>query len=314
MVMSKTILVYSPKYNTDLSLFGVAKPFALDRGQLVLDQLEKDRNEPVSNVEPDLIPISDLELVHTKSYLETLKDPEVWKTIFELRHKEFFASKKNLPLSDLFDDIRLKCGGTLLAAELALKHGLAANLGGGYHHAFPDRGRGFCVLNDIAVTIRSLQKRGLVKNVLIVDLDFHQGDGTALIFKNDPSVFTLSVHSEEGWPEEKQQSTLDVGLYENQMKDYQQHVEIAVHQALSSFKPDLVIYIAGTDPYEHDVLPGTKFMQLTLAEMNKRDRFVIDTFADKKIPLAMVFAGGYGPRVWECHYFAVKHMLNRAGC
>lgn len=314
MAMSKTILVYSPKYNTDLSIFGVSKPFALDRGQMVLDQLEKDRDKPVARVEPDLISVEDLELVHTKRYLETLKDSEVWKQIFELRHKEFFASPKNLPLSDLFDDIRLKCGGTLLAAELALQHKLAANLGGGYHHAFPDRGRGFCVLNDIAVSIRSLQKRGLVKNVLIVDLDFHQGDGTALIFKNDPTVFTLSVHSEEGWPEEKQQSTLDVGLYENQMKDYQQHVEKAVDKALQTFTPDLVIYIGGSDPYEKDVLAGTKFMQLTLDEMNKRDKFVIDKFADKQIPLAMVFAGGYGPHVWEVHYFAVKHLLNRAGC
>lgn len=310
----ESILVYSPRYNTDLSLFGVIKPFALDRGQMVLDQLLKDRGEKVPYVEPDLISVDDLKLVHTDRYLETLKDSSVWQKIFELRHKEFIESEKNLPLCDLFDDIRLKCGGTLKAAELALKHGLSANLGGGYHHAFPDRGRGFCVLNDIAVSIRSLQKRGLVKNVLIVDLDFHQGDGTALIFKNDASVFTLSVHSEEGWPEEKQQSTLDVGLYSHQMKDYQQHVEQAVDKALGLFKPDLIIYIAGSDPYELDVLEGTKFMQLTLAEMNKRDKFVIDTFADKQIPLAMVFAGGYGPHVWQVHHFAVAQMLNRSGC
>jgi len=312
--MSKeSILVYSPKYNTDLSIFGVIKPFALDRGQMVLDKLAEDRKETVGYNQPELISVDDLELVHTKQYLATLKDSDVWKEIFELRHKEFFASEKNLPLSDLFDDIRLKCGGTLLSAKLALKHGLSANLGGGYHHAFPDRGRGFCVLNDIAVTIRSLQKQGLVKNVLIVDLDFHQGDGNALIFKNDPSVFTLSVHSEEGWPEVKQQSTLDVGLYSHQVKNYQQHVEEAVNKALGMFKPDLVVYVAGSDPYEHDVLAGTAFIKLSLAEMNKRDQFVIDTFADKQIPLTMVFAGGYGPHVWEVHYFAVKHMLNRAG-
>ncbi len=313
-MLKDPILVYSPRYNTDLSLFGVNKPFALDRGQSVLDRLFKDLGKEVPYVEPDLITVDDLRLVHTDRYLETLKDSSVWQKIFELRHKEFFASEKNLPLSELFDDIRLKCGGTLKAVELALKHGLAANLGGGYHHAFPDRGRGFCVLNDIAVAIRSLQKRGLAKNILIVDLDFHQGDGTALIFKNDPTVFTLSVHSEEGWPEEKQQSTLDVGLYSHQVKDYQQHVEVSVNKALSSFKPDLVIYVGGSDPYELDVLEGTKFIQLSLAEMNKRDKFVIDTFADKQIPLAMVFAGGYGPHVWEVHHFAVKHMLNRAGC
>src|SRR6185437_1498871 len=110
------------------------------------------------------------------------------------------------PLNELFNDIAFKSGGTVLATRLAFEYGLAANLGGGYHHAFPDRGRGFCALHDVAIAIRCAQREKRIRRVLIVDVDFHQGDGSAVIFKDDPDVFTLSIHSEEGWPEEKQKS------------------------------------------------------------------------------------------------------------
>lgn len=306
------MLVYSPLYNTDLNDYGIKKPFALDRGQMVLNKLAEISRQPIKYVSPSVISLDDLRLVHTNEYLQSLADPVVWQSIFELKPDEYFPETAKYPLNALFDDIRLKCGGTMLAAELALKHGLAANLGGGYHHAFPNEGRGFCVLNDIAVAIKSLQARQLCQNVLIVDLDFHQGDGTALIFSGDDNVFTLSVHSEEGWPEEKQKSKLDVPIYANEENQYLDKVKAAVTKALAQFSPDLVIYIAGSDPYELDVLPGTKFIKLSLAQMRERDEFVIDTFADCKIPLAMVFAGGYGPHVWEVHYFATKQLLERS--
>ena len=311
--LAKQILVYSPKYNTDLAEFGVDKPFALDRGHCVLAALARDLGEPVSYSSPDPVSTSDMLLVHTPEYLDSLNKPEVWKELFEFTPEEYDPRQAVRPLNELLDDIRLKCGGTLLAAERALDHGLAANLGGGYHHAFPDRGRGFCSIHDIAVAIQSLKKRERIKTALVVDLDFHQGDGTAVIFGDDDNVFTLSVHSEEGWPEDKQQSTLDIPIRTNETHLYQQRMEDAVHQALASLTPDLVIYVAGSDPYELDALPGTKFLKLTLPQMQARDRFVIDTFADRHIPLAMVFAGGYGPHVWEVHYFAVKHLLERAG-
>jgi len=306
------ILVYSPEYNTDLNRFGVAKPFALDRGQRVLEALGQDLGAPVPYLVPKPISKADLLLVHTAAYLETLNSPATWAEIFELKDDEYNPDGAERPLNEMLGDIRLKCGGTLLAAELALKQGLSANLGGGYHHAFPDQGRGFCSLNDIAIAVRSLQKRSLCRNVLIVDLDFHQGDGTALIFSGDPTVYTLSVHSQEGWPEEKQVSTLDVPVQEDEVASYQQKVEEAIEKALSTFAADLCLYVAGSDPYELDVLPGTKFIKLSLAEMRKRDEFVIDTFADRRIPLAMVFAGGYGPNVWEVHYFATRRLLERA--
>jgi acetoin utilization deacetylase AcuC-like enzyme len=308
------MLVYSPRYNTDLASYGIDKPFALDRGQKVLDALaEEFGGEAASYDEPRPISEADILRVHTPAYLATLSKTSTWLEIMEFKKHEYFPEKAIHPLNALIDDIKLKCGGTLHAAELALQHGLAANLGGGYHHAFPDQGRGYCVLHDIAIAIRTLQSTGKIRQAMVIDLDFHQGDGTARVFAGDASVFTLSVHSQEGWPDEKQQSSLDVGLLESQTSEYLPRTRAALDEALRRFSTDLVIYVAGSDPYELDVLPGTRFLKLTLDELDERDRLVIDRFADLGIPLAMVFAGGYGPHVWEVHFRAVRHLLHRVG-
>jgi acetoin utilization deacetylase AcuC-like enzyme len=307
-------LVFDPRYNIDLAEFGVEKPFALDRGELVLQELGR-RFGPNAALydKPEPISIDDILLVHSPEYLERLKLPQTWCQIMEFKEEEYAPSKAKRELPALLEDIRLKCGGTLLAAKNALELGLCANLGAGYHHAFPEQGRGYCVLNDLAITVRSLQRAGTVTNVLIVDLDFHQGDGTALIFKGDSSVFTLSVHSQEGWPEEKQESSLDVPIYQNEEHLYLDKTEAAIRQSLRSFAPDLVLFVAGSDPYEKDVLPGTAFIKLSLDQLERRDKFVIDTFATRGIPLASVFAGGYGPNVWEVHYQCTQYLLERSG-
>lgn len=306
------MLIYSPRYNTDLASFGIDKPFALDRGQRVLDALASEYGELVACVHPDPISDEDVLRVHTSEYLATLSNPDTWLEIMEFKSTEYFPDRAKYPLNELLHDIKLKCGGTLRAAELALQHGLAANLGGGYHHAFPDRGRGYCVLHDIAIAIRALQNSRKIQRAMVVDLDFHQGDGTAVVFAGDRSVYTLSVHSQEGWPDEKQESSLDVAILESETGEYLPRTRAAIETALQEFKPDMVIYVAGSDPYELDVLPGTRFMKLTLEQLEERDRFVIDTFATRQIPLAMVFAGGYGPHVWEVHFRCVRHLLRRA--
>jgi acetoin utilization deacetylase AcuC-like enzyme len=306
------VLFYSEDYNTDLSVYGVDKPFALDRGHCVLQQLAKDYGHEIPYTEPLPITDEDIALIHTPRYIESLSNPQTWKDIFELKPHEFNPQPDSRPLNELLDDIKLKCGGTKAAAELALATGLAANLGGGYHHAFPNEGRGYCVLHDIAISIRSLLHRNLIQRAMVVDLDFHQGDGSAVIFRDDPRVFTLSVHSEEGWPDEKQQSSLDIPIRSEEANLYQTKTEKAIAEALHRFTPDLAVYVAGSDPYELDVLPGTRYLKLSLATMRARDEFVIDTFADAGIPLAMVFAGGYGPDVWQVHYYAVRRILERA--
>jgi acetoin utilization deacetylase AcuC-like enzyme len=301
--------IYSRHYETDLNSFGINKPFALDRGTLVLEKLGRERGHAVAYSEPDAITLDDAALVHTQEYLGSLANADTWIKLMEFNEKEYAPTQGSRPLPDLLDDILIKCGGTYLACERAFESDLAVSLGGGYHHAFPDQGRGFCALNDIAIAIKMLQKRKLAEFVLIVDLDFHQGDGTALIFRNDPSVFTLSVHSEEGWPEEKQLSSIDVPIKTGDEDSYLPLTKKAIQEAIKRFSPDLVIFVAGSDPYEKDILPGTRFLNLSLETMRERDEFVIDFFTHRGIPLAMVFAGGYGPDVWEVHYNAVRHLL-----
>lgn len=306
-------LVFSPQYKTPLSDFGFDKPFALDRGEMVLKQLELDLGEAVPYLEPEPIGDDEILLVHTSEYLKTLSIPKTWIDLFEFKESEYFPDRAKRPLPDILNDFKLKSGGTLLAAQLSLDNGLAANLGAGYHHAFPDQGRGYCAINDIAIAIKFLQKQGRIKKAMIVDLDFHQGDGTAKVFQNDPSVFTFSVHSDEGWPEIKQKSDLDIPIKQTEKDQYLEKTSAGLTKALSNFAPDMVIYVAGSDPYEKDVLPGTSFFRLPLSVMKERDELVIDTFADKGIPLSSVFAGGYGPDVWEVHYLSIRRLLERSG-
>jgi acetoin utilization deacetylase AcuC-like enzyme len=312
--VASTMLVHSKKYTTDLASFGIDKPFALDRGELVLSRLKDEFG--VTNIqtqEPDPITREDALLVHTPSYVDSLQRPEVWRDIFELKPNEYKPEQATRPLNELFDDIALKSGGTKLAVSLACKTGKpTANLGGGYHHAFPDQGRGFCVLHDIGIAIRSAQRAGLLQRCLIVDVDFHQGDGSAVIFKNDPSVFTLSIHSEEGWPEVKQESDLDIPVFQGEEHLYVEKLADGLDLALSRFSPDFVMFVAGSDPYEKDVLPGTAFLKLSLHELQRRDELVIDRFATQGIPLSMVFAGGYGPDVWEVHFLATRRIVEHS--
>lgn len=306
-------LVFSPAYNTDLPAYGLNKPFALDRGELVLQRLNEELSPSPVVLSPEPFEHSDLNLVHTTEYLAALENEETWLTIFELTKNELNQATRVKPLTAMIDDFLLKSGGTLLAARQALKTGLAANLGGGYHHAHADHGSGFCVINDIALTIRKLQSENLIERALIIDLDFHQGDGDAAIFANDDSVFTFSVHSQEGWPDEKKQSDLDVGIYEKDKEQYLERTRAGMEQAFASSKADLVVFVAGSDTYEKDVLPGTRFLRLPLKVLQERDEMVIDACRNRGIPMVMVFAGGYGPHVWEVHHLAVRHLLLRSG-
>lgn len=306
-------LVFSPAYNTDLPAFGLNKPFALDRGELVLKQLQQELRAmpPVLCAEP--LHRDDLLLVHSLEYLQSLEEEATWLEIFELTKTDLNLATATRKLPELINDFMLKSGGTLLAARQALKVGLAANLGGGYHHAQPHQGRGFCVINDTAIAIRKLQAEKLIERALIIDLDFHQGDGNAVTFAGDDTVFTLSVHSQEGWPEDKKVSDLDIGITEADKGAYLERTKAGIETAFQRIQPDLVMFVAGSDAYEKDVLPGTKFLRLPLEVMQARDEFVIDSCKSHNVPMIMVFAGGYGPHVWEVHYLAVRHLLLRSG-
>ncbi|MGH9657547.1 MAG: histone deacetylase family protein [Bryobacteraceae bacterium] len=182
-------------------------------------------------------------------------------------------------------------GGTILAARLALAHHVGFNIGGGFHHAFPAHGEGFCAVNDIAVAIRRLQHDGAIARAMVVDCDVHHGNGTAAIFAGDDSVFTLSIHQYNNYPGEKPPSSVDIHLDDGTGDaEYLERLEAALIPAMAEFDPHLLIYVAGADPYGFDRLGG---LALTISGLMRRDRFVLDSALARGAAAAVVLAGGY---------------------
>ena len=204
---------------------------------------------------------------------------------------------------------RCAVAGTALAARLALEHGAACNTAGGSHHAFPDGGAGFCVFNDVAVAARLLLAEGAVRRVLVIDLDVHQGDGTAMIFSDDPRVFTLSVHCQDNWPRRKAVSDRDVGLAKGTGDEvYLAAVRDAVEEALEAARPDLVFFNAGVDPHRDDRLG---LLELSDAGLASREAFVFEAVLRRGIAIVGVLGGGYSR---DLDALARRHaMLHQAG-
>ncbi len=240
-------------------------------------------------VEPKEASNQDILLGHTKEYLEKIKKGK-------LSEKEIAILE--IPYSkELVKFAFLNVGGTILAGKLALKNRVGIHIGGGFHHAFPDHGEGFCVFNDIAVCVKKLQKEKLIKKVLVIDCDLHQGNGTAFIFKDDKSVFTFSIHQEVLYPMTKPPSNIDIGLDVGASnKEYLMYLENNLPLIIKKFKPDFILYVAGADPYKEDQLGGLK---LTLSGLKQRDEFVIGLAAGSKIPVCIVLAGGYAKKTTD---------------
>ena len=189
----------------------------------------------------------------------------------------------------------LAAGGTTLAARLALQEGVAFNVGGGFHHAFAGHGEGFCAINDIAVAIRVMQREGKIERAMVVDCDVHDGNGTAAIFAHDPSVFTISIHQFHNYPAVKPPSTVDVHLPDGVSNDeYLDRLAKAYLFPLDGFRPQLVVYVAGADPYREDQLGG---LLLTMDGLKRRDRLVMDAALSQGASVAVVLAGGYARKV-----------------
>lgn len=197
----------------------------------------------------------------------------------------------------LVERSRRSVGGTIAACRAALQEGLGVNLAGGTHHAYPDHGEGFCVFNDTAVAARAMQAEQRAGRILILDLDVHQGNGTAAIFADDPTVFTLSVHGARNFPFHKEPGDLDVALPDDtDDENFLAAVQQALDAVCARFSPELVIYLAGADPYIHDRLGRLALSQDGLAA---RDRLVFTWSAGHNLPVAVVMAGGYARHVEE---------------
>jgi acetoin utilization deacetylase AcuC-like enzyme len=199
-------------------------------------------------------------------------------------------------------------GGTVLTAKLALEHGLACNTAGGTHHAFPSYGSGFCILNDLAIAARTMRSEGLAKKILILDLDVHQGDGTAFIFRDEPEVFTFSMHCEVNFPSKKQRSDFDIPLPEGLDDDgYLQILATHLDDLLTAVKPDLIFYDAGVDTHVGDRLGK---LAMTDRGIYRRDRMVLSACRAAGYPVACVIGGGYAKNINDLVY---RHsLLHRA--
>ena len=220
----------------------------------------------------------DILRVHTRAWMEGLRDGTLSET--ELRRLEIPWSPETAAA------FRLAAGGTILASELAMKHGGAYNIGGGFHHAFAGHGEGFCAIHDVAVAIRKGNLRAIV-----VDVDVHHGNGTAAIFANDERVYTFSIHQFDNYPAIKPASDCDIHLRDDVEDDeYLAALQPALIKALDDHKPEILYYVAGADPYEHDQLGG---LRLTIEGLRRRDELVLKESAKRKIPYVITLAGGY---------------------
>jgi len=238
-------------------------------------------------LEPEPASDADIELAHETAWVRKLATGT-------LTYQEIL--KLEIPYSrQMVEAFWLAAGGTLLAARQALEIGIGYNVGGGFHHAYPDHGEGFCAINDIAVAIRCLQRDGAIRRAMVIDCDVHHGNGTAAIFAADPSVFTLSIHQFNNYPTDKPPSSLDIHLADGTGDaDYLNRLGNGCRAALTMFRPELIVYVAGADPYYLDQLGG---LSLTFEGLMERDRLVIHSARTKGIPVAIVLAGGYAESV-----------------
>jgi len=238
-------------------------------------------------------------------------DAEYVRRLFEgdLTNKEI--RRVGLPWSpQIVRRTRYSVGATIAACQAALSEGVAANLGGGTHHAFYDRGQGFCWLNDGVIAAKAMQAEGLAENILIVDCDVHQGDGTASIVRNDPTIFTFSIHGKNNFPYHKETSDLDIELEDGtDDRTYLDALENGLTASIRRFKADLVIYLAGADPYRKDRYGR---LALTKAGLAQRDRLVLKHVKESGLPVAVTMAGGYAPEIQDIvdiHYQTIETLL-----
>ena len=277
-------VVYHPRYDLHLG----AHVFPSQKYRLIAEKLLKDGIATEEDVlRPEPASDEDLLRVHTADWVHKLKTGTL--TASELM-------KLEVPYSpELAEAVWLAAGGTILAAQCALRDGFGANLSGGFHHAYAGHGEGFCAIHDVAVAIRRVQADGHIKKAMVVDTDVHHGNGTAAIFRDDPSVFTISIHQENNYPAHKPPSRVDLNMADRvDDEEYLAALIPAVQQSLDEFRPDIVFYVGGADPYCEDQLGG---LSLSKQGLQTRDRQVFEAVRSRGIPVATTLAGGYARRV-----------------
>ncbi len=272
-------VVYSSKYNVDIG----PHVMRTEKYRLVMNRLlEELKLNSREILEPKTPADGALKSALDASYYDDLKNArQTWRTI-----------SSELPISRTIIETAFLCvGGTILAAEEALhRHGIIFHDGGGWHHAFPNHSEGFCYVNDVAVAVQDLKRRQMIRRAMVVDLDLHQGNGTAVYFQNDPDVFTFSMHQDQLYPQ-KQRSDLDIPLVNfTTDSSYMRLLSTAIPRIYDEHQPDIIFYIAGADPYMDDQLGS---LSLTIEGLRKRDEVVLSEAANRQIPVVITLAGGY---------------------
>jgi acetoin utilization deacetylase AcuC-like enzyme len=289
-------LVYDDRYDLNLG----PHIFPSQKYRMVHDQLLADGVADTSDfIKPEPATDEDILRAHSPEYLHKLKTGT-------LSHAEIM--RLEIPYSkELMNACWLAAGGSILAGRSALADGWAASIGGGFHHAYPDHGEGFCVLHDVAIAIRRLQFDRAIQKAMVIDTDVHQGNGTAAIFRDDPDVFTLSIHQENNYPYPKPPSTIDIDLPDGiGDEDYLAILEKNLHRAFNEFSPQLLLYVAGADPYCEDQLGG---LALTMQGLSRRDALVFDYARRNQVPVAITLAGGYARQVKDTVRIHVNTIL-----
>jgi acetoin utilization deacetylase AcuC-like enzyme len=295
-------LIYDDRYDLNLG----AHVFPSQKYRLVHERLLQDA---IASQEDFLKPApasdEDILRVHSQDYLYKLKTGSLTRA--EVMRMEVPYS------AELIEACWLAAGGSILSARRALEDGFSANIGGGFHHAYPDHGEGFCVIHDVAVAIRKMQAEGAIERAMVVDTDVHQGNGTAAIFGGYETVFTMSIHQEHNYPYPKPPSTVDVNLPDGMGDaDYLAILEKYLHRSFEEFSPHLLFYVAGADPYQEDQLGG---LALTMEGLARRDALVLDYAQRNQVPSAVTLAGGYARKVEDTvtiHVNTIKAAIQAA--
>ena len=294
----KAYIVFSSDYLVGVSTYGDHHSFDIFKYKRIRDLLISDKIvKPKQILQPQIAAFSDVALVHTEKYIQHIKDPITVNQLLKIE------------INSLWDNTVLEyflavSGGTIYAACKALEYRKPVfNFGGGFHHAQPESAEGFCLINDVAIAIKKIKNKRKVNKVLIVDLDYHQGNGNLLIFKDDPTVFTFSVHADR-WLEEEGQANKGI-LVDSDIsnEDYLDLISRELDSILEKFKPGIIFYIAGSDPYEKDELADMKIDRET---MLKRNMYVISRANEIDTPIVILPGGGYGKDSWEIYYDFVK--------
>jgi histone deacetylase 11 len=301
-------LVYHPLYN--ITAFGLERrhPFDSRKYRRIHDALiGRGLRREVDFVRPRPATIAELRRVHSAEYLASLRRSEVLATIFAVPLARIVPGW----LLDwrVLRSMRLATGGTLLACRLALEHGIAINLGGGFHHASAGRGGGFCAYADTPIAAATINDEGRIKRLLVVDLDAHQGNGTAAVVRDWPWAAMFDVFEDDLFPPQKEPEAyphpVQAGLSGTEYLDL---VANSLPRVLDEYRPDFVVYNAGSDPYRDDPLAD---LSLSKEEMAERDLLVVTLVRERKIPIAMVLSGGYAADSWRVHTDAIEGILTR---